>query len=467
MATVSYPPYYSQKITDNAGQPVAGGKILSYYAGSDVPLEVYTEDGTSLGAEVMINGAGEALFCLKAGLSYKLVCKDAAGALVWTRDNVKVNVAGDGMANPMEAQADLIVGGPGGQPERLAAPANASFLRSYKNSDNVNVVKWAKLQAGANVTITDAGTQVTVAADTQPGDHKTAVDGSDASPDYLAAKLSAGTGISLTNTGSAVQIAATAQTGDHQLLVSATDASAGYLGAKLTAGSNVTLTTQTDGDGVQSIEISAAGGGADWRAFKYEPRPVAPVRLSWDPAGATNKTLCWVDALPPGLAFSKVYLFPDWVNWGDNMKTAPDRYGWAVYRRLKVSVRSLASGETYSKNPCTGQMVNGLFEISSTQVLIPDDEYVYFIGIMVSTFYKSSYSYNINLIGTDPVDYHNWSGINMPAGSFTNYTDLGPSFRGYATDGTMASLPDNYIACGNYNTSPYSQRIAFPWWACK
>lgn len=93
------------------------------------------------------------------------------------------------------------------------------------------------------------------------GDHKTAVDGADASPDYLAAKLVAGSGISLTNTGSAVEISATAQTGDHQLLVSATDASAGYLGAKLTAGSNVTLTPQTDGDGVQTLEISATGSG--------------------------------------------------------------------------------------------------------------------------------------------------------------------------------------------------------------
>ena len=92
-------------------------------------------------------------------------------------------------------------------------------------------------------------------------DGKVKVDGSDTSPDYLAAKLAAGSGISLTNTGSAVEIAATAQSGDHQLLVSATDAAAGYLGAKLTAGSNITITPQTDGDGVQTLEISSTGGG--------------------------------------------------------------------------------------------------------------------------------------------------------------------------------------------------------------
>ena len=147
---------------------------------------------------------------------------DAAGKVLTTTDNglgvlVPTWQTPTGMENPMTAKADIIVGGASGAPDKLAAPANASFLRAYKNSSNEDVVNWSKLSAGSGVTITDAGTQVTVAADTQ--------------------------------------------TGDHQLLVSATDAAAGYLGAKLTAGSNVTLTTQTDGDGVQTLEISAAGGG--------------------------------------------------------------------------------------------------------------------------------------------------------------------------------------------------------------
>ena len=129
MATVSYPPFYTQKITDGEGQPVAGGKILSFYAGTDVPLAVYTEDGTSLGAEVDIDGDGYARFCLKTGLSYKLVCKYADGSIVWVRDNVRVNVSGDGMANPMEAAGDLIVGGPDGQPDRLAHGTTGQVLK--------------------------------------------------------------------------------------------------------------------------------------------------------------------------------------------------------------------------------------------------------------------------------------------------------------------------------------------------
>ena len=395
MPTVSYPPYYPQQILDADGKPVSGGRILSFYAGTDVPLAMFAPDGVSLGSSVNIASDGSAVFCLKVGTSYKLVCVDANGATVWVRDRVKVSAGeGGGMVNPMEAPGDLIVGGPDGDPLRLA-PGNEGdalkivsgvptwttdqtgmanpmttkgdlivgatdgepdrlgvgndgdilasalfagelsptweagpkkYRNVYKNIPSPDIddgylgclfylddTATLTLPATANIpsksfidfvfladaetlTITPQGTTtlngqgsaVTIGGKsasfyrltflghggsgdewavggtdtaTQPGDHKTAVDGADSSPDYLAAKLSAGTGISLTNTGSAVQIAATAQTGDHQLLVSATDAAAGYLGAKLTAGANITLTQQTDGDGVQTLEIAAAGGG--------------------------------------------------------------------------------------------------------------------------------------------------------------------------------------------------------------
>lgn len=344
MANVAYPPFFPAQILDGDGQPVANGSIRAAFAGSDVPAPLFTPDGTALGSSVTLNSSGEAVFCLRAGTAYKLTCLDAQGATVWVRDNVRVTTSDSGMANPMEAAGDIIVGAVDGQPERLAPPANASFLRSYKNSDNVPVIKWSQLKAGANVTITDAGTQVTVAADTQEGDHKTQVSSADATPNYLYDKietfdapsglirkgihgnvdgsktlqlgidatsatngqvltaedidgvcfpkwknptggmtnpmttagdiivggasgtpdrLGAGTdGNVLTlSSGAPTWAAPATQTGDHKLLTTSADTSAGYLGAKLTAGSNVTLTTNTDGDGVQTLEISAAGGG--------------------------------------------------------------------------------------------------------------------------------------------------------------------------------------------------------------
>ena len=44
--------------------------------------------------------------------------------------------------------------------------------------------------------------------------------------------------------------------------VTSADTSASFLADKLTAGSNITLTTNTDGDGVQTLEIASTGGGS-------------------------------------------------------------------------------------------------------------------------------------------------------------------------------------------------------------
>ena len=276
---------------------------------------VWTRDGVralgeTAGIENPMSAAGDMIVGAAGGEPARLApgaegdaLKIVGGVPTWSTDQT-------GMANPMTTAGDLIVGGTGGTATALPVGANGEVLTSDGTTASWaapatqpgdHLVKASATDASdpgslndklavlspvvKNTIITPQGdeklllgigtsgvtdgyvlTKGMTGADwaaipTQPGDHKTAVDGADASPDYLAAKLAAGTGISLTNTGSAVEIAATVQTGDHQLLVSATDAAVGYLGAKLTAGSNITLTPQTDGDGVQTLEIAATGGG--------------------------------------------------------------------------------------------------------------------------------------------------------------------------------------------------------------
>lgn len=279
-----YAPNFSGLLPLFDGQSAAGGKLYAFRAGSSIPAPLFNEDGVELGSWVSIDSNGCADFLLDSALSYKLIAKDALGAVVGEWDNVKATNAPGGMDNPMTDPGDIIVGGTGGTATALPAGSEGQALKIVSG-----VPAWAtdaegmanpmttegdlivgstdgepaRLGVGAagEVLTSDGTTWAPAAIPTQPGDHKTAVDGSDTSPDYLAAKLAAGSGISLTNTGSAVEIAATAQSGDHQLLVSATDAAAGYLGAKLTAGSNITITPQTDGDGVQTLELSATGGG--------------------------------------------------------------------------------------------------------------------------------------------------------------------------------------------------------------
>lgn len=302
-----YPPYFPCYIPLPNGKPAAGGKLYAYYTGTDNLAPLYAEDGTILvGSVADIDSSGQVHVLLDPAITYRLKVVPPVGSQMPDQiyDNVRVaNGTIVGMENPMTAEGDLIVGGAGGQPERLAPGDEGDALQIVSGkpawtapieSGKVRVAQSSPLKYVGDAILTGVGLgsvasymdgTVTISIDadgvaagnvltadgndgcnwaaipTQPGDHKTAVDGADASPDYLAAKLAAGTGISLTNTGSAVEIAATAQSGDHQLLVSATDAAAGYLGAKLTAGSNVTLTPHTDGDGVQTLEIAATGGG--------------------------------------------------------------------------------------------------------------------------------------------------------------------------------------------------------------
>lgn len=132
---VSYPPFYPQQILDADGKPVAGGRILSFYAGTDVPLAMFAPDGTSLGSSVSIASDGTAVFCLKVGTPYKLVCVDVDGATIWTRDKVKVS-AGDGMVNPMDAKNQMIVGGVDGDPTTIA-PTSRNQVVTFDGDDVV------------------------------------------------------------------------------------------------------------------------------------------------------------------------------------------------------------------------------------------------------------------------------------------------------------------------------------------
>ena len=506
MATVSYPPFYTQKITDGEGQPVAGGKILSFYAGTDVPLAVYTEDGTSLGAEVDIDGDGYARFCLKTGLSYKLICKYADGSIVWIRDNVRVNVSGDGMANPMEAEGDIIVGGPDGQPDRLAAGTTGQVLKIGADGNpgwatdaegmqnpmssfgqmisgglagapnvlaaptgdqflgvtstvygpfpqwwpliNAIVKGLATTPAGTasgftkgdlllggdaitggalhNYTgvdrlpigtsgkiLTSNGTTATWADPaTQEGDHKAKTSATDSDPNYLENKVLGGDLIQVekeqtpdgdggyfenlrvhldargvtagyvpTADGSngAAWAAPAAQPGDHQLLVSAADAAAGYLGSKLTAGSNITLTPQTDGDGVQTLEIASTGGGGGGGGWAVVDTPCNRYSIgsNWAvgrifyPLGPSVRSIgvCVcnfkVNATAAGTAFiAKIPL-----------SNGNDMWAWKTTAWTKIATKSFSQ-------PCNGPFIWVDFD---ADVDVSDKKAIYFMAIGFST----------------------------------------------------------------------------------
>lgn len=133
-------PTPKQQYFDNNGDPLSGGKLYSFAAGTSTPLATYT---SSTGAAsnpnpVILDSRGEAGVWLQSGVAYKLRLTNAAGAEIWTVDNVADNLldlpaalAGSGGS----ALVGFIQAGSGA----VAMTAQAK-MRQYVNVDDYGAV---------------------------------------------------------------------------------------------------------------------------------------------------------------------------------------------------------------------------------------------------------------------------------------------------------------------------------------
>ena len=90
--TVLSPPPKAQFL-DADGNPLVGGRVYTYAAGTTTPLATYTTSaGTVANTNpVILNARGEADIWYTTGVSYKVVLKDSADATIWTVDNIAVS----------------------------------------------------------------------------------------------------------------------------------------------------------------------------------------------------------------------------------------------------------------------------------------------------------------------------------------------------------------------------------------
>ena len=102
MATTSLSPTPKLQFFDANGDPLAGGLLYTYAAGSTTPLTTYT-DSTGVSANtnpIVLDSRGEANVWLGAAI-YKFALYTSVGVLIWTVDNINgstfsVNADGDG-----------------------------------------------------------------------------------------------------------------------------------------------------------------------------------------------------------------------------------------------------------------------------------------------------------------------------------------------------------------------------------
>src|SRR5262245_9387485 len=90
MATGSMSPVAIQQFFDQNGDPLSGGKLSFYQAGTSTPIPAYADVAltTPLSNPVVLDAAGRAPELYLAALSYKQVLQDASNVTLWTADNV-------------------------------------------------------------------------------------------------------------------------------------------------------------------------------------------------------------------------------------------------------------------------------------------------------------------------------------------------------------------------------------------
>src|SRR5687768_14049388 len=92
-------PFYNPKFRafDANGEPLAGGLLYSYAAGTTTPLATYTTRAGSVANAnpVVLDANGEADVWTSPGVDYKFELRSSAGVVQWTVDNVPSPAATD------------------------------------------------------------------------------------------------------------------------------------------------------------------------------------------------------------------------------------------------------------------------------------------------------------------------------------------------------------------------------------
>lgn len=75
---------------DASGNPLVGGRVYTYAAGTSTPLETYTDETgiTPNTNPIILDSRGECNLWFSTATSYKVILENATGALQWSVDNI-------------------------------------------------------------------------------------------------------------------------------------------------------------------------------------------------------------------------------------------------------------------------------------------------------------------------------------------------------------------------------------------
>jgi hypothetical protein len=106
-------PQGKQSYNDNAGNPLAGGKVWTYAAGTNTPKTTWSDAGETAPNTnpVILDARGEAVIFWDG--AYKVVLQDSLGNTIWTVDNVQSADAGGAASAVLTKLADNTTAGNG------------------------------------------------------------------------------------------------------------------------------------------------------------------------------------------------------------------------------------------------------------------------------------------------------------------------------------------------------------------
>lgn len=140
MPAVNLPPCGKLQFFDNNGNPLVGGKLYTYAAGTSTPLATYTDStgATPNANPIILDSRGEAVAWLALS-PYKWVLKDALDNLIWTVDNIETA-------------------------EGLFIASNGSGLIGFIQAGTGAVARTAQAKMREQVTVTDFGASPSASA---------------------------------------------------------------------------------------------------------------------------------------------------------------------------------------------------------------------------------------------------------------------------------------------------------------
>jgi hypothetical protein len=134
-------PHFDSQFFDSNGDPLSGGLVYSYQAGTSTPQATYTDStlGTPNANPVVLDSAGRAAIWLDPTLSYKFVLQTSAAATIKTVDNVIGTLTADAV-NTDSLQDGVLSADANGRAKMANDYVTADHLRDDASTDGNRAV---------------------------------------------------------------------------------------------------------------------------------------------------------------------------------------------------------------------------------------------------------------------------------------------------------------------------------------